>query len=71
MANLSSLLYKEERIKRASIAFWINLPICLVLIIVFKSIDSQILWKIIASSIGFIVFLSLTILLLRLLIRLQ
>jgi hypothetical protein len=65
-------LNKAEKLRRTRIAFWINLPICAIsMIILFKSIDSQILWKIIASTIGFVGFLSLTLMAFRQLIRLQ
>ena len=65
-------LDKAKKLRRTRIAFWINLPICAIsMILVFKSIDSQILWKIIASSIAFLVFLSLTLLVFRQMIRLQ
>lgn len=48
-------LEKAEKLRKTKIAFWINLPICTVsMILVYKSIDNQILWKIIASSIGFL-----------------
>ena len=61
-----------EKLKKTRIAFWMNLAICAVsMIIVFKSIDSQIMWKMIASSIGFLLFLSMTLLLFRQMIRLQ
>ncbi len=63
---------KVEKVRRTKIAFWINLPICAIaMITVFKSIDSQILWKIIVSSIGFVGFLSLTLIVFRRLIRLK
>ena len=65
-------LDKTEKLRRTRIAFWINLSICAIsMILVFKCIDSQILWKIVASSIGFLGFLSLTLLLFRQIIRLQ
>jgi hypothetical protein len=65
-------LDKTEKLKKARVAFWINLPICIIsMIVLFKSIDSQILWKIIASSIGFLGFLSMTLLVFRQLFRLQ
>jgi len=65
-------LDKTEKLRRTRIAFWINLPICAIsMILVFKCINSQILWKIVASSIGFLGFLSLTLLLFRKIIRLQ
>ncbi len=45
---------KAVKLRKARIAFWINLPICVIsMILVFKSYDSQILWKIIASLTGF------------------
>lgn len=67
-----SSLDKAEKLRRTRIAFWINLPICAIsMILVFRSIDSQILWKIIASSIGFLGFLSLTLLIFSQMIRLQ
>ncbi len=67
--NLSD---KTEKLRRTRIVFWINSLICAIsMIIVFKSIDSHLLWKIIASSIGFVGFLSLTLIVLRQLIRLQ
>lgn len=63
---------KTEKLRKTRIAFWINLPLCAIsMIIFFKSIDSQVLWKIIASSIGFVGILSLTIMVLRQMIRLQ
>jgi hypothetical protein len=65
-------LDKAEKLRKTRIAFWINLPICAIsMILVFKSIDSQVSWKIIASSIGFLGFLSLTLLVFRQMIRLQ
>jgi hypothetical protein len=67
-----NLIDKAEKLKKTRIAFWINIPLCAIsMIIVFKSIDSHILWKIIASSIGFFGFLILTIMVFRQLIRLQ
>ena len=65
-------LDKAEKLRRTRIAFWFNLLICAIsMIVVFRSIDSQILWKIIASSIGFLGSLSLTFLIFSQMIRLQ
>jgi hypothetical protein len=65
-------LDKAEKLRKTRIAFWINLPICAIsMILVFKSIDSQILWKIIASLIGFLGFLGMTLLVFRQMIKLQ
>jgi hypothetical protein len=65
-------LNKAKKLRRTRIAFWINLSICAIsMITVFKSIDSQILWKIIVSTIGFVGFLSLTLIVLSKLIRLS
>jgi hypothetical protein len=70
--NKMNLLDKAEKLRKTRVAFWINLPICIIsMIVLFKSIDSQILWKIIASSIGFLGFLSMTLLVFRQLLRLQ
>lgn len=63
---------KEEQLRRTRIAFWINLPICIIsMIILFRSVDTGILWKILASSLGFLGFLGLTILVFRQMIKLQ
>ncbi len=63
---------KEEQLRRTRIAFWINLPICIIsMIILFRSFDTGILWKILASSLGFLGSLGLTILVFRQMIKLQ
>ena len=65
-------LYKAEKLRKTRVAFGLNLLVCIIsMIVLFQSIDSQILWKIIASSIGFLVFLCMTLLVLRQLLRLQ
>jgi len=65
-------LYKAEKLRKTRVALGLNLLVCVIsMIVLFKSIDSQILWKIIASSIGFLVFLCMTLLVLRQLLRLQ
>jgi len=63
---------KNEQLKKIRIAFWINFPILVIsIIVVFNSIDTQIMWKVVASSIVFLASLSLTLLVFRQLIRLQ
>jgi len=63
---------KKEQLKKIRIAFWISLPICIIsMIVVFKSIDTNIIWKIVASSIGFLGFLSMTLLVFRQLKKFQ
>jgi hypothetical protein len=65
-------LDNTEKLRKTKIAIWLNIPICIISMIgLFKSIDSQISWKIIASSIGFLGFLSMTLLLFGQLLRLQ
>ncbi|SKC24322.1 hypothetical protein SAMN03080601_03624 [Alkalitalea saponilacus] len=62
----------KEQLRKTQIAFWINLPICILsMIILFNSVDTGILWKMIASSFGFLGFLGLTILIFRQLIKLR
>lgn len=54
---------KKEQLRRTQIAFWMNLPICILsMIILFISVDTGILWKILASSLGFLGFLGFVIL---------
>jgi hypothetical protein len=63
---------KNEKLRRTRIAFWINLPICLMsMIVVYKSIDSMVVWKIIASSIFSLVFINMTMIVFQKLRRLQ
>ena len=70
--NKMNTLDNTEKLRKTKIAIWLNIPICIISMIgLFKSIDSQISWKIIASSIGFLGFLSMTLLLFGQLLRLQ
>ena len=63
---------KNEKLRRTRIAFWINLPICLMsMIVVYKSIDSMVVWKIIASSISSLVFINVTMIVFQKLRRMQ
>jgi hypothetical protein len=53
-----TIIEKPGNLKKIQIAFWINLPITVVSVLIFiKSVDSMVLWKIIASGIGCLVFL--------------
>lgn len=55
---------KKEKLKKSYVAFFLCLLMCFWSFSVFtKSIDNQIVWKIIASSVGFLFFLTLTFLL--------
>jgi len=55
---------KKDRRKLAIIAFGLNLILCAnTFLITLKSYDNNIFWKKIVSTIGFIVFLTVTILL--------
>lgn len=48
---------------KAKIAFWLTLILCAIsFVILMLSINSQILWKILASSTGFVGFLILAVL---------
>lgn len=63
---------KKVRLKKTRIALWINLPICIIsMVIGIESIESMVLWKIIASAISFIISLNITILVFQQLIRLR
>lgn len=63
---------KNEKLRRTRIAFWINLPICLMsMVVVYKSIDSMVVWKIIASSISSLVFINMTMIVFQKLRRMQ
>lgn len=65
-------LDKKEKLRKTRIAFFSILPLLMFSMFIFiKSIDSQVSWKIIASAIGFVGFLSLTLLVFRQLTRLQ
>jgi hypothetical protein len=65
-------LDKKEKLRKTRIAFFSILPILIFSMLVFlESFDKMVLWRIIASSVGFLVFLSLTLLVFRQLIRLQ
>lgn len=56
----------KELLRRTKIAFWVNLVLCLIsFTVLYKSIESETMWRIIASSIGFVVFLSFTLLAFR------
>ena len=69
--NRMNPVNNKEKLRRSRVAFFVNLPICVLsMFTVFKAIDSQSLWRITASSIGFIVFLSFTILSFKQMIRL-
>lgn len=63
---------KTARFKKTRNAYWINFSLSIISMnILLESIDSLILWKMIASSIGFLGFISLTCWFYRQLIRLQ
>jgi hypothetical protein len=63
---------KNRKLIKARIAFWINLPICLMSVFaVYISIDSMVLWKIIASSMFSLVFINMTMIVFQKLRRLQ
>ncbi len=63
---------KKEKLKKTRIALWINLPICIVsMIIGLDSIDNMVLWEIIVCAVTFIISLNLTILISQHMIRLQ
>ncbi|MTK52640.1 hypothetical protein [Paludibacter sp.] len=63
---------KTEKLKKALTAFVMNLIMCIFsLIMSIKSIDSQIIWKVIASCASFVIFLTMTILVFRQLMRLK
>ena len=67
-----SITKKTEKLRKTKVAFWINLLITVVSMIIFlKIVDSMILWKIIASSIGCLGFLCLTILVFIQLMKIQ
>ena len=56
----------KELLIRTKIVFWFNLVLCFISIsLLYKSIESETMWRIIASSIGFVVFLSFTLLAFR------
>ena len=63
---------KNEKLRKTRIAFWINLPICLMsMIVVYKSIDSMVVWKIIVSSISSLVLINMTMIVFQKLRRMQ
>jgi len=63
---------KREKLKKTRIALGINLPICIVsMIIGLQSINSMDFFKIIVSAICFIITLNLIILISQHMIRLQ
>ena len=62
----------KEQLQKVRVSTFINLiALAISMIILFKSVDSGILWKIITSSIGFIGFAGLTILSFRQMRKLQ
>ena len=63
---------KNEKLRQSKIAFLLNLALCIItLLAVFGALESQVLWKIIFSSVGFIGFLTMTILVFIQMIQLQ
>jgi len=67
-----TIIEKPGNLKKIKITFWINLIITVVSMIIFiKTVDSMILWKIIASGIGCLCFLALTVLVFIQLMKIQ
>lgn len=67
-----SLSDHTEKLRKARIAFWVSLLVCgISMSIVFVAMDSQVTWKIIASVIGFLGFLVMTIATFRKMMHLQ
>jgi|GEM_PF-1013227 hypothetical protein len=64
--------YDTGKLKKSRIAFWLNLLICAIsLIVMISSFDSNEYWRIVASVVGFIGFLTLTLLVFRRMINLE
>jgi protein-S-isoprenylcysteine O-methyltransferase Ste14 len=56
------MMEKEEKLKKVRIVLLVCFPMCLMSMnVVFKSLESHVVWKIIASSVGFLFFLGMTI----------
>ncbi|MFC4231826.1 hypothetical protein ACFOW1_07985 [Parasediminibacterium paludis] len=56
----------HQKLVQLQIAFWLNLAMCVFTFSnAFKSFDTNILWKEIASSVAFIIFLITSIVILR------
>ncbi|NBB88726.1 MAG: hypothetical protein GVX96_02920 [Bacteroidetes bacterium] len=50
---------QDEQLRKTKIAFWINLLICtLSIIVLFYSLETGETWRIVAASLGFLVFLT-------------
>jgi hypothetical protein len=57
---------ENDNNKLTKVSFWINLTMCMItFIVLLKSFDKNVLWKEIASSISFFIFLTFTILIFR------
>ncbi|MDR3652262.1 MAG: hypothetical protein P4L34_04745 [Paludibacter sp.] len=63
---------KKGRLKKHRIVFWLNLGLSILsLIVVLKSIERQALWEIGASSMAFLWFINITVIIFLQLYRLQ
>jgi hypothetical protein len=63
---------KREKLKKTRIALGVNLPICIISIIIgLQSLDSMVFWKIGVCAISFLISLNLIILFTQHMIRLQ
>ena len=63
---------ESTNIRKTKIVFWVNLAICAISVIVLiYSLNSRETWRIFASSIGFVIFLSLTLVIFWQMIKLQ
>ncbi len=63
---------KKVKLRKARTAFWINLSICILsLILGIDCINNPVLWKIISCAIIFVISMNIAILIFQELIRLQ
>ena len=65
-------LEKKKKLKKSRTAFWINLPICIIsLILGVESINSMILWQIVICAFVFLISINMAIIIFQHINRLQ
>jgi len=65
-------LEKKQKLKKSRTAFWINLPICIIsLILGVESINRMILWQIVICAFVFLISINMAIIIFQHINRLQ